>query len=368
MISGEDSDGGSNSGSGGASGGSGSGGTEESVNPSPFTFVDSLSASPNVIYTGSVTVSGLGIGKTATATITAGTFFKNGVTVGAMTTTVQNGDVLGITLTASATLNAKVSSVLTIGTISDSFDVQTMSFTPDFVVSTSRGNNTTGDGSMANPYKTITKALGLSAALVMNKTIYVERGAYTENLTVSKTGITLVGENPANTVIVNSGTSSNTFTVNSPSFTVKNFTIRNTDISAGWVPVYIAATGVYVSGVVTRFLNNIVAYHGRGVQGGSAMNTNFPSANGNNIFWGNGSANVYYTNTATDKSSSPLFSNCTSSTVCTTPNGVTLNSGSPAFDSGTGTLAGYGLSTSSYTAAAATADTSTIDIGVHFNP
>lgn len=73
------------------------------------------------------------------------------------------------------------------------------SFRPSYTVYVSpNGNNTTGDGSMSNPFQTIQKGIDFRATLTdtVEVNIYVQAGNYTENLTIS-TGRTYITADPA---------------------------------------------------------------------------------------------------------------------------------------------------------------------------
>ena len=162
------------------------------------------------------------------------------------------------------------------------------------------------------------------AVATASNIIYVGSGTYTENITVNTFSTTLIGENPANTIITNVGANSN---------------------------------GINLAGVnssLAKFFNNIIAYNPiRGIYGNSIT----PTVAGNNLFWGNTSGNYNYTAAGTDLFTDVKFE---------LGGGYRLQSTSLAVNAGSGTLADYNLGANNTTSVLGTEDTGVVDMGVHF--
>lgn len=103
--------------------------------PDPFTFPDITGANISTVYTSdSITISGINTGSTLTISGGSAGYDKNGSRNYVSTsTTVQNGDVISLRMTSSATPGAVVNTTLTIGGVSDTFSITTVppDTTPD---------------------------------------------------------------------------------------------------------------------------------------------------------------------------------------------------------------------------------------------
>ena len=92
-----------------------------------FTMADRASADPSTEYTSQVVVSGLGMGQTATASITGAGQMRRGTgAFGTSNVTVMNGDIITVRLTSAATDSQQVNTTLTIGDKSDTWNVTTV--------------------------------------------------------------------------------------------------------------------------------------------------------------------------------------------------------------------------------------------------
>ena len=121
--------GGGGGGSSAGDGGNSSGGNTPDTTPNAFSFIDQTGVARNsTIESNPITVSG--INAPASISISSnGEFSINGGTYTNITGTVTNGDNLTVRQTSSPNFSETISSTLTIGGISDSFDVTTESDT-----------------------------------------------------------------------------------------------------------------------------------------------------------------------------------------------------------------------------------------------
>jgi hypothetical protein len=110
--------------------------TTEAVDtqPNPFTFTDVVNANLSTIYT-SNTVTITGINSPANLTITGGEYSKNGGGWTTIATTVQSGDTVQARLTSASTYGTSLTAFVTIGGVTDGFDVKTLPQL-DFTLST----------------------------------------------------------------------------------------------------------------------------------------------------------------------------------------------------------------------------------------
>jgi pectin methylesterase-like acyl-CoA thioesterase len=69
------------------------------------------------------------------------------------------------------------------------------------------GNDTTGNGTQALPYLTISKAL---LAATDGAKIRVSPGTYQENVSMGKINVSLIGENPGTTIVKNPAANNST--------------------------------------------------------------------------------------------------------------------------------------------------------------
>ncbi len=88
--------------------------------------------------------------------------------------------------------------------------VASIAFAQEIHVSSGSGNDSTGDGSLNRPYKTVTAAYNAASAGGGN-IIIVHRGIYTENITVTKPNLSFIGSETAGSGLVEIN---GTFTVN----------------------------------------------------------------------------------------------------------------------------------------------------------
>ena len=84
--------------------------------------------------------------------------------------------------------------------------------------------NDTGDGTLENPYKKL-----LSSRIVQNSIIHLANGTYVLDRNINKRNISIIGENPLETIITFSGIGFNTYdSLNFENVTLKGLTIYNT--------------------------------------------------------------------------------------------------------------------------------------------
>lgn len=115
--------------------------------PSAFTFADVTNAAVSTAQTARTRVAGLGLGVSATASISGTGTFAGGIAAqGTAAAAVMNGDVLTSAMTSSATVGDALSQVLTIGGVSDTWTVTTAVAAPpppdQFVRLVNAGTNT----------------------------------------------------------------------------------------------------------------------------------------------------------------------------------------------------------------------------------
>lgn len=94
--------------------------------PSAFSFTDAANAVAEQVYEASIHVTGLGLGQTATASISGdGTFARGSGSFGTSALTVMNGDVVRVRVEAGADPEDEVAATVSIGGVSDTFTVTT---------------------------------------------------------------------------------------------------------------------------------------------------------------------------------------------------------------------------------------------------
>ena len=94
--------------------------------PNPFTLADRNAADPSTEYTTQVTVSGMGIGQSATASISGSGDFKRGTDAyGTSSVPMMNGDISTVRDTSSGTDGDTSQTTHTIGPHSDTWDITT---------------------------------------------------------------------------------------------------------------------------------------------------------------------------------------------------------------------------------------------------
>lgn len=189
---------------------------------------------------------------------------------------------------AETTFTLPASGTVTVHTTVDGQTVDTiLGGEYDIYVSDIRGSDITGDGSYANPYKTIKK--GVSAVNDTGR-VHIENGTYTgndnKNIAIDK-NIAIIGESQAGTVI-DAESNGRIFTINSE-FTV---TIQNLTLENGYAP---KGSAIYNFGTLNveniSFIGNTATpssgyattYGGGAIW--SALNTNLTIKN--SVFIGN---------------------------------------------------------------------------------
>lgn len=98
--------------------------------PSAFTFSDFATATASTIYTERNTVTGMGMGQSATASVTgAGDYARGtlpaGLSYGTAAQAIMNGDILTSRVTSSASATTLVQHILNMGATSDTWDITT---------------------------------------------------------------------------------------------------------------------------------------------------------------------------------------------------------------------------------------------------
>lgn len=142
--------------------------------PSSFTFTDVPNASISTVYTSNaITVSG--INTPTHISISGGTFNVNSGSYGSTKTTVSNGDVISIRNTSSGSFSTTVNSVLTIGGVTDTYSITTVSL--DSVPSSFVFTDVTG-ATTSTVYTSNTVTIsGMNSAA----TIRITGGTYSKN-------------------------------------------------------------------------------------------------------------------------------------------------------------------------------------------
>ena len=91
--------------------------------------------------------------------------------------------------------------------------VSTVQNLSNYYVSATSGNDTSGDGSIYNPWQTIGKAITVLTAISgdITASVNIAAGTYSENLTITKSGIALIGSssNLPNLTVINGNISFN---------------------------------------------------------------------------------------------------------------------------------------------------------------
>ena len=132
-----------------------------------------------------------------------------------------------VTLSVPGTLAAGSYTVTitgTSGSVADSVDMEVIVIDPSTLVVDPTGDDTTGDGSFGNPFRTISKALSLVA---IDGTILVQDGTYDTEafpLTIG-VDVTIQGESEAGTVIDNPATTTDVFYANAGDLILNDLTI-----------------------------------------------------------------------------------------------------------------------------------------------
>lgn len=142
--------------------------------PSSFTFTDVTNANISTVYT-SNTITVSGINTPTHISISGGTFNVNSGSYGSTKTTVSNGDVVSIRNTSSGSFSTTVNSVLTIGGVTDTYSITTVSLdsVPNAFVFTDVTGATTSTVYTSN---TVTIS-GMNSAA----TIRITGGTYSKN-------------------------------------------------------------------------------------------------------------------------------------------------------------------------------------------
>lgn len=92
----------------------------------PFAFTDVADVPASTVATSdAIKISGLNYGETKAVSVAGGEYSKNGGAFTAAAGTVTNGDTVTVRGTASATASATVDVVLTVGSVSDTFSIDT---------------------------------------------------------------------------------------------------------------------------------------------------------------------------------------------------------------------------------------------------
>ena len=99
------------------------------------------------------------------------------------------------------------------------------------------GDNSTGDGSVGNPWGGIAFATK-HASVASGDIIMVKPGVYTDNITVNKS-LTIQGNSTTNTFVIAANANRPVFKVNAGSTTIKNLSIGQASSSVG---IYVAST------------------------------------------------------------------------------------------------------------------------------
>ena len=100
--------------------------TRSATTPDVFHFIDKTNVALNTEFkSNAITVSGLGVA--APISITGGTYSVNGGTYASASSTVVNGNTVKVRKVSASTYSTTKSATLTIGSVSDTFSVTTMS-------------------------------------------------------------------------------------------------------------------------------------------------------------------------------------------------------------------------------------------------
>ena len=125
-------------------------------------------------------VAGANVVGTVPSSFTAS--FVNIARTASFVQTAETASFVNIARTASFVQNALTASF-----------ISSFNYPSEIHVSTGSGNDTTGNGSISNPYQTIPRALGLAGT---GSTIYIHPGSYAGSCTVSASAVNLVGLGP----------------------------------------------------------------------------------------------------------------------------------------------------------------------------
>ena len=98
--------------------------------------------------------------------------------------------------------------------------LSTNAFAADYYVATT-GNDTTGNGSLGNPWRTIQYAI---RNVTNGSTIHVAAGTYSENVNVNKS-VNLIGNSSQNTNVVAAITEDHALEVKADNVNISNFRI-----------------------------------------------------------------------------------------------------------------------------------------------
>jgi len=123
---------------------------------------------------------------------------------------------------------------------------------PSTIYISTTGSDTTGDGSLANPFATIQKGVDTASA---GFTIIVRNGTYTQNVNVTKS-LNIHSENgPTVTTVVAANVTDHVFDVTASNTTIRGFTIYGTGVTS------------YKAGIALNQVNNSIVennYSGTG--------------------------------------------------------------------------------------------------------
>lgn len=99
--------------------------------PDQFTYTDITNATLSTQYTSNtITVAGIDVGQSVAVSILGGTYSKNGGSYTSAAGTASVGDTFAVRVTSSGSYSTAVSAILTIGGVSDTYSVTTLSDPP----------------------------------------------------------------------------------------------------------------------------------------------------------------------------------------------------------------------------------------------
>lgn len=208
---------------------------------------------------------------------------------------------------------------------------------------------TTPDGSLSAPFKSIQTALDVTAD---GDTVRVAPGLYSENVTIGKNNVKLLGANPVNTTIQNSGS---VVTINALNDNIAGFTITGggfSGILVQWAPASAIINnniimdngyGIFVRGTAL-VVNNVIVSNSTGVGASdtTSLFNNVIDSAGSNLSGGCGPLVANNALIPANKVSVP-YTNCTmalinninpAAALFALDNSYTLQAASPCINAG----------------------------------
>jgi hypothetical protein len=222
--------------------------------PNAFTFTDVTGATVSTVYT-SNTITVTGINAAAAISITGGTYSVNGGSYTSASGTVNNGDIVTVRVTSSASNSTAVNATLTIGGVSDVYSVTTQAASVTLAALTLSPTSATAGSAYSGTISGKTSGSTITATSSDGTTLTVSGTTVSGTFSAAGTPTITLTETLAGAT--NSPRSSTiSFTVNAASWTTTNGPITMSSDITGWngytIRQYIPASKLSTSGSKVR--------------------------------------------------------------------------------------------------------------------